>query len=90
MTSILMRRIVAMTLTGLPLVLAGCGYKGPLYLPPPPAAKSTTQANPPSSSPTTSPGVNPLTPGMPDTSNPASPLFEQDPSLTPAPIVISN
>ena len=36
------------------------------------------------------PGVNPSTTGMPDTSNPASPLFEQDPSLMPAPIVISN
>jgi len=89
-TSILMRRIVAMTLTCLPLVLAGCGYKGPLYLPPPPASKPSTQAKPQSSNPTPSPGVDPLTPGMPDTSNPASPLFEQDPTLMPAPIVISN
>ena len=75
-----LRRIVAMALSGMALSLAGCGYKGPLYLPPPPAAKPVKPA----------PGIDPNTPGMPDTSNPASPMFEQDPSLTPAPIVISN
>ncbi len=89
MTSILMRRIVAMVLTGLSLSVTGCGYKGPLYLPPPPpAAKPSTEAKP--QTPKPAHGIDPATPGMPDTSNPASPAFEQDPSLMPAPIVISN
>jgi len=80
-----MHRIVAMVMAS--LTLSACGYKGPLYLPPPPAAvKGTTQATPA----TMAPGIDPATPGMPDTSNPASPMFEQDPSMTPAPIVISN
>ena len=80
MVSILMRRIVAMVLAGLSMTLAACGYKGPLYLPPPASTKPVTPA----------PGINPATPGTPDTSNPTSPMFEQDPSMTPAPVVISN
>ena len=81
MVSILMRRIVAMVLASLSVSLAACGYKGPLYLPPP--ATATKPVTP-------APGIDPATPGMPDTSNPASPMFEQDPSMTPAPIVITN
>lgn len=80
-----MHRIVAMMISG--LMLSACGYKGPLYLPPPSAAAKASSQSLPA---TTAPGINPDTPGMPDTSNPASPMFEQDPTMTPAPIVISN
>lgn len=32
---------------GLTLVLSGCGYKGPLYMPPPPAAPDEELTTPP-------------------------------------------
>jgi predicted small lipoprotein YifL len=59
------------------LVLSGCGYKGPLYLPPPPdtLGQQTPQSN-------LSAPVSPVSPGDPTT--PA------DPSLEPAPVVIES
>ena len=37
------------TFLGLSLILAGCGYKGPLYMPPPPPAPQEELTSPPSS-----------------------------------------
>jgi predicted small lipoprotein YifL len=56
-------------------MLAGCGYKGPLYLPPPPdtLGDQRQQSNPSDGTRTTPP----LTPGM-----------QTNPSLEPNPIVI--
>jgi predicted small lipoprotein YifL len=59
------------------LTLAGCGYKGPLYLPPPPdtLGQQTPQSN--LSAPASS-------------VSPADPITPVDPSLEPAPVVIES
>lgn len=65
--------LMAIVLCG--LALAGCGYKGPLYLPPPPdtLGQQAPQSN-------RSVPASPVTSGDPST--PANP------SLEPAPVVI--
>ncbi len=67
-------RIVATLAFALVLGLTGCGYKGPLYLVP--------KAN---SSPTRMPVMQPF--GLPGEEGPLPPFYEEDPSLTPAPII---
>lgn len=66
-------RIVAML--ALSLCLAACGYKGPLYLVPKP-----------NSGPVRMPVMQTF--GLQIDEGPIPPFFEDDPSLTPAPIVI--
>jgi len=57
------------------LLLAGCGYKGPLYLPPPPDTLGEQS--------------EPADPGANDGSDTATnSSMQTDPSLEPAPIVI--
>ena len=67
-------RIVAML--ALVLFLAACGYKGPLYYVPKPVAQG----------PVRMPVMSTF--GMQIDEGPIPPFFEEDPSLTPAPIVI--
>ena len=66
-------RIVAML--ALVLFLAACGYKGPLYVVPKP-----------DSGPVRMPVMSTF--GLQINEGPIPPFFEEDPSLTPAPIVI--
>ncbi len=65
-------RIVAML--ALVLFLAACGYKGPLFLVPRPAG------------PVRMPVMSTF--GLQINEGPIPPVFDEDPSLTPAPIVI--
>lgn len=67
------------------VLLTGCGFKGPLYLPPPPDTLSgkpsspSNQTDQPSSQTSVQSG---------STVSPYSPFMQQNPSLVPAPRII--
>jgi predicted small lipoprotein YifL len=60
-------------------MLTGCGFKGPLYLPPPPDTLGGKTQKPSEQS------VSPTSGQMGVEVSPYSPFLEQNPSLEPAP-----
>ena len=77
------RLIGCITITALSLVmLSGCGFKGPLYLPPPPNTLGHKSDVPTDQS-------TPQTPNETVSDMPTySPFYQQNPSLEPAPRII--